>query len=200
LTVLALSAPAALVVTLPTPAAAAADSAAMTAFKSRHQAVVKLVKAGAGEKKLEKEVDQLLDYKWLAQAALGGESKYAGACGAKCGEFDGLLTQLIRENYLRLVRKANKHEVVYVGEKTGKSGAVKIDTQITVTKNGRDQVVKVSYVMHQIGGQWQVRDMITDGVSIAKTYRFEFKKVLAKDGIDGILARLRTKLDEIGRA
>ena len=58
----------------------------------------------------------------------------------------------------------------------------------------------VAYVLHEVDGRWQVRDIITDGVSIAKTYRFEFKKVLAKDGIDGILARLRTKLGEIGQA
>jgi phospholipid transport system substrate-binding protein len=200
LTVFALCAPAAAfgVLTLvPQPVEAAVDSDALSTFKAHHESVVKLVKRGAGAKKLQAKVDELLDYDWLAKTALGGEKKYAGACGPKCGEFEALLGQLIRENYLRMVRKAASHEVAYLGEKTGRSGAVKIDTEITLDKNGRKQKLKVSYVMHQSGGKWQVRDIITDGISLAKTYRHEFKQVLKGEGIVGILTRLQAKIDEL---
>jgi phospholipid transport system substrate-binding protein len=203
LTVLALCAPPAVagVVSLAPQTAEAADSAAMATFKSRHQTVVELVKRRASAKKLQAEVDKLLDYTWLAHTGLGGSDKYAAACGDKCGEFESLLGQLIRENYLRLVRKAASHEVVYLGEKTGKSGAVKIDTQITVTKNGRAQKITVAYVMHEANGTWQVRDIITDGISLAKTYRHEFKTILKTDeGIDGINRRLKAKLGELSSA
>ncbi len=182
-----------------TPGTAQAGESAMESFKSRHEAVVKLVKKKASAKALEKEVDKLLDYQWIAEAALGGPSSYAGQCAERCDEFEKLLGELIRQNYLRLLRKADGQEVQYLGEKTGKTGAVKIDTKLAVEKNGRTQDVVVAYVLHRQGGHWQVRDIITDGVSLAKTYRYEFKQIHAKDGIDGIIAKLEQKLKELDK-
>lgn len=170
----------------------------MKAFKDKHDAIVKLVKKKASSKKLEAEIDGLLDYEWIAQAALGGSSKYADACGDKCGQFNDLLTELIRENYLRMVRKAASHPVEYIGEVAGKRGAYKLTTKVKIKKNGRDQVVEVAYVMHEIDGKWQVRDIITDSVSLAKTYRYEFNKTVKTNGIEGVLANLQRKIDELG--
>lgn len=182
-----------------TPTTAQAGQGAMESFKARQEAVLKLVKKKASAKALEKEVDKLLDYDWIAKAALGGPSAYAEKCAEKCDEFSALLGKLIRQNYLRLLRNANGHEVVYLGEKTGKTGAVKIDTKITVKKNGRDQDVVVAYVLHNQNGVWQVRDIITDGVSLAKTYRYEFKQIHKADGIDGIIAKLEAKLRDLDK-
>lgn len=180
-----------------TPVQASAGTSAMETFKAQHEAVVKLVKKKASSKTLEKQVDQLLDYRWVAFAALGGEESYGDTCAERCDEFETLLGDLIRRNYLRMVRQASTHDVVYLGEKTGKTGAVKIDTEITVKKNDRDQVVKVSYVMHEVEGSWQVRDIITDGVSLAKTYRYEFKQLLADGGIDSVISKLKKKVDQL---
>ena len=180
------------------PGVAHAEASAIEAFKAQHEAVVKLVKDNASDAKLQAAVDGLLDYDWIAQAALGGPSNYAGVCQSRCDEFEALLTQLIRENYLRMIRKAEKHPVDYVGQVAGKDGVYKVTTRIKVDKNGREQVVTVEYVMHQIGGTWQVRDIITDDVSLAKTYRYEFNKIAKSNGIDGIIRKLEDKLAKLG--
>ena len=115
-------------------------------------------------------------------------------CGSRCDEFEDLLTKLIRQNYLRMIRKAEKHPVEYVGQVAGKNDVYKVTTRVKIDKNGREQVVTVDYVMHKINGNWQVRDIITDDVSLSKTYRYEFNKIAKSEGIDGIIRKLGDKL------
>lgn len=179
-----------------TPATALAADGAMSDFKSRHEATIKLVKAKATSAKLQAEVDQLLDYQWLAQAALGGPARYEGTCKDKCDEFEKKLTQLIRQNYLKLIRQGKDHPVTYVKELEGRNQVFKVTTEIKVKKHGREQKVVVEYVMHKRDGHFSVRDLITDGVSLAKTYRYEFNEMNKSGGIDAILASLDKKLAE----
>ncbi len=175
------------------PAFAQADDAA-GAFSAKHAAVVELVEQGASDAKLRKELDGMLDYRWLAESSLGGPDNYAKVCASRCAEFEALLTELVRENYLRMVRKTKTHPLEYVDAVEGRGGVHKITTKVKVDKNGRQRSVTVEYVMHQVGGSWQVRDIITDGISLVKTYRHEFNKLAKAEGIDGIISRLEDKL------
>ncbi|EDM79089.1 hypothetical protein PPSIR1_10815 [Plesiocystis pacifica SIR-1] len=179
------------------PAPASAADSAIDAFKAKHEAVVKQVKAGASDAEIQAKVDGLLDYDWLATAALGGPKNYAKVCGEHCDEFEDLLTRLIRENYLRMIRKAEKHPVEYLGQVEGRNGIYKVSTRIKVEKNGREQTVTVDYVMHQTSGGWKVRDIITDDVSLARTYSYEFNKIAKKEGIEGIISKLQGKLAKL---
>lgn len=180
-----------------TPSVASARDSAIEAFKAKHEAVVQLVKDQASDAELQAKVDGLLDYDYLATSALGGPNSYAQVCGSRCDEFDALLTRLIRENYLRMIRKAEKHPVEYVGQVEGKNDIYKVTTRVKIEKNGREQNITVDYVMHKVDGTWQVRDIITDGVSLAKTYRYEFNKIAKAEGIDGIIRKLEDKLGSL---
>jgi ABC-type transporter MlaC component len=176
------------------PRIAHAEDSAIEAFKAKHEAVVKLVKDNASDAALQVKIDELLDYGFLATSALGGAENYASVCGTRCDEFEALLTKLIRQNYLRMIRKAEKHPVEYVGQVAGRNDVYKVTTRIKVDKNGREQTITVDYVMHKIDGNWQVRDIITDDVSLSKTYRYEFNKIAKTEGIDGVIRKLESKL------
>jgi phospholipid transport system substrate-binding protein len=177
-----------------TPTVAQAADSAIEAFKAKHEAVVELVKKDASDAKLQAAVDGLLDYNYLAISALGGPDNYTKVCGSRCDEFNTLLTKLIRENYLRMIRKAEKHPVEYVGQVAGRNNVYKVTTRVKIEKNNREQTVTVEYVMHQIDGAWQVRDIITDDVSLAKNYRYELSQIAKSEGIDGIIRKLQDKL------
>jgi phospholipid transport system substrate-binding protein len=189
----------------PTPARAALEEnaaeedEALVAFRAQHEEVIRLVETKASDAELSKRVDELLDYDWIAQTSLGGPKKYAKRCEPRCAEFEALLTRLIRENYLRRVRQSDKGSLQYVGVKR-KADQRLVQTRVKYTKHGRTQTLEIGYVMHQEGDRWVVRNMITDGVSLAKNYRFEFNKVLKDEGIDGLIARLETKLAEVAKA
>lgn len=178
----------------------AADApSALEAFKASHQTVVGLVHDKAPSDKLQSEVDDLLDYTWIARAALGGERRYEKKCEPRCAEYEALLAKLIRENYLKRIRQADTGTVEYLGEEVRKNKA-KVDTRVTFTKDGEKQVLEISYVMHYVDGKWVARNIITDGVSLAKTYRYEFGKIVRDEGIDGLINRLQTKLADVAKA
>ncbi len=184
-------------------AVAADDDDALQAFKRKHDKVVAMVKHRAKPEQLQAEVDALLDYKWIAEAALGGvvhnERRYDRRCEPRCDEFETLLTRLIRENYLKRIRSDKKHQVEYVGEER-RPRATKVTTRVKLVKNGRTQTIEIAYIMHKVeGGRWQVRDIITDGVSLARNYKYEFNKILREKGIDELIARLENKLAEVAK-
>jgi phospholipid transport system substrate-binding protein len=179
---------------LVTPAAAA--DGALDTFKARHGKVVELVKKGAATEALQKEVDQLLNYNALAIAALGGQARYDGKCQPRCAEFETLLARLIRENYLKRIRSDKKYEMTYLGEEV-KTRGTHVRTQIALTRDGKPEVVEVVYVMEQTPEGWKVDDIITDGVSLAKNYKFEFNKILKDKGIDELISRLEGKVNEL---
>ncbi|WP_240480315.1 MlaC/ttg2D family ABC transporter substrate-binding protein [Enhygromyxa salina] len=177
--------------------AQATETSAIDAFQAKHEVVVKLVKDKATDAQLQAKVDELLDYDYLSTSALGGPERFAAVCETRCDEFSELLTRLIRENYLRMIRKAEKHPVEYVEEVAGKNGVFKVTTRVKIEKNGREQTVTVEYVMHKVDGKWQVRDIITEGVSLAKTYRYEINKIAKDQGIGGVITKLQAKLDAL---
>ncbi|WP_434427876.1 MlaC/ttg2D family ABC transporter substrate-binding protein [Nannocystis pusilla] len=183
------------------PAAEAANAPASPSavFKERHSKVLELVKKRADPETLAKEVDQLLDYKALAEASLGGPARYANKCAPRCAEFEALLTKLIRENYLKRLRSDKKYELTIVGEDAKVGGDIRVITNIALTRDGKPEVVEVVYVMHAVGDTWKVEDIVTDGVSLAKNYKFEFNKIIRDKGVDELILRLENKLVELAK-
>jgi phospholipid transport system substrate-binding protein len=185
---------------LPVAALAEGGAGAIDAFKVSHGEVTTLVDAGADTSKIQAQVDGLLDYDWIAKAALGGPTRYAEACGERCDEFKALLTDLIRENYLKRIKAKDRGTVEYLGEEV-REKATKVDTKVTfVDKEGKTQVVEIDYVMHKVDGQWYVRDIITEGVSLAKNYKYEINRLFVEGGMDKVISTLQKKLDEVKKS
>ncbi len=182
---------------LPSVALAEGGPGAIDAFKQSHTEVTSLVDAKADAPQIQQRVDQLLDYDWIAKAALGGPSKYAELCGDRCDEFQALLTTLIRKNYLKRIEAKNRGTVEYVTEHV-RDKATKVDTKVTYEdKEGETKVVEVDYVMHKVDGKWHVRDIITEGVSLAKNYKYEIKRLYARGGMDEVIGTLQKKIDSL---
>lgn len=179
--------------------ASAAPPSPSAVFKERHAKVLELVKKHAAPDVVAIEVDKLLDYKALAETSLGGPARYAGRCAPRCAEFEALLTRLIRENYLKRIRTDKKYELTVVGEDAKVGGDVRVITNIALTRDGKPEIVEVVYVMHLVGDTWKVEDIVTDGVSLAKNYKFEFNKIIRDKGIDELILRLDNKLVELAK-
>ncbi len=177
---------------------AATATTAMDTFKTRHAAVTKLVKKRASNGKMQSEIDQLLDYDALAKRSLGGKKRFAERCEDRCDEFKQALSRLIRENYLRIIRNGKDHDVVYLGQEEGRRGAFRVKTQVTVHAEGAPRVASVDYVMRKDdSGIWVVQDIITDDVSLSKTYRYSFNQLHKEGGITKVIDRIHEKLAEI---
>lgn len=166
------------------------------------QAAVDALGTTPDDTKVRALIDALLDYEWLAVAALGGPKKYSKRCGDRCAEFNELLTRLIRRNYLKRIAAKENGVVVIIREETrvrkGKTIA-KVDTIVSFTAadDGRPQTLEVSYIMHKVGASWQVRDMLTDRLSLAKTWKHDFTELYKNGGIDEVITRLQAKLGDL---
>ena len=52
---------------------------------------------------------------------------------------------------------------------------------------------QVAYAMYGSGADWKVFDVAVDGVSLVRNYRSSFRSELARNGLDGLIARLEAR-------
>lgn len=185
---------------VPAPAAAGGQPGAKDAWSRAHGEVVTLMEQGAPAARVSAKVDALLDYRFIAQAALGGPTKYEERCGDRCAEFEALVAKLVRHGYLARLTAHERAKIEVVGEVV-RDKATKVDTRVAFTDaEGRRRTVDVAYVMHEVDGRWTVRDIVTDGVSLAKNYRYEVNRLYREGGIELVIERLKAKLAELDAA
>jgi phospholipid transport system substrate-binding protein len=151
------------------------------------------------EKKLTKEVASrlgtFLDVDELGRRAL--RDHWSKLSADQRREFTKLLRELVEANYLKALRGRLDYDVLYRDETTTNAG-VRVATEVTALRNGRKQTMSIDYVLHRENGDWRVFDLVTDGVGLVENYRAQFNKVIAKEGVDGVLARMRKKKLEGG--
>jgi phospholipid transport system substrate-binding protein len=107
-------------------------------------------------------------------------------------EFSTLLRELVEASYLRALRSQLEYDVTYVSE-TAKDANVRVATEVRPQNGKRKQTISIDYVLHQDQSAWRVFDLVTDGVGLVENYRSQFNKVIAKEGVGGLLARMRKK-------
>jgi phospholipid transport system substrate-binding protein len=187
----------ALALLVPARASASGEPSAKQAWSRAHADVMSLVEQDAPQARVSAVVDSLLDYRAIAIAVLGGAARYDERCGDRCAEYEALLARLVRHGYLARLSAHDRAEVEVVGE-TVREKATKVDTRVAYTDpDGRRRTVDVAYVMHRVDGRWVVRDIVTDGVSLAKNHRYEVGRLHREGGIDLVIERLRAKLAEL---
>jgi phospholipid transport system substrate-binding protein len=178
-----------LALTLGFPAIASAAEAE-NFMKGKHGELTALVKQNK-DKKLEQLFDEVLDYDALAKASLGDEWDKRSA--DEQAEFQKLLTQLVRSAYRRNLKKTANYEVQFLGESPGQGGIL-VRTEAHNRGNAREEPVSIDYLMHQVDGKWRVADIVTEGTSMAATYRNQFRRIIKKSGFPEVLKRMQRKV------
>lgn len=155
----------------------------------------KKVAAGSADEKalatkVTTSVRSLLDVDELGREAL--KNHWAKATAAQQTEYLALLRAIIEGEYIKGLRANVAYTVTYKGETTSGSDTT-VATEIAATRKGRPLRIKVDYVLHKAGGALRAYDIKTDGVSLVENYRAQFDKLVAKGGIDNLLAKMRKK-------
>lgn len=105
------------------------------------------------------------------------------------------LRSIVERNYIAQLRSNLSYQTVYNGEeKQGDDVVVK--TTIKAQRGGRPVEIGVDYRLRPEGNGWRVYDVVTDDVSILKNYRSQFNRIIGKEGIDGLIRRMKAKLDQ----
>ncbi len=171
--------------------------------KSKHVTLTELVskaKTKEDEKKLDAAFDGVFDYDGLAKATLKGN--WDNRSADERTQFSAVLKDLVRNSYRRNIKKTLGYEVEYLGEQEidlaedGKATVVR--TKAKSKTNSREEPVSIDYVVHQVNGNWEIYDIVTEGSSLIRNYRNQFRRVIEKKGFDELLKRMKAKRDKGG--
>lgn len=159
--------------------------------KTKQAELMKLVKAGKADTEVDKVFDQVLDYRVLAEAALG--EHWADRTPAERDEFTDLLSKLVRNSYRKNLKKTLGYEVTYKGTEKGKDGEI-VRTVAKNTGNAREEPVSIDYVVRTHGAGQRIVDVVTEGSSMVNNYRSSFNRIMKKGGFPEVLKRMRKKI------
>lgn len=83
-------------------------------------------------------------------------------------------------------------EFVTVGSREGRRGQIVVETEV---RQPDDRPIRLDYVMRNGGGNWGIVDIYLDSaVSEVALRRSEFSAVLRRDGFDGLIDALQSKI------
>jgi len=193
---------AAVVVAMLCPAAAIAQQSPKSFVSSKHQSLMTLLskgKSAANDRRIQSEVDGMLDYDLLANEAMA--SIRGKLSDSQQTEFRTLLKKLVRKAYRKDLDKTVNYAVEILGA-TKLSGhkyrvvsgePQLVDTIAKHKQNKREDPVRIGYVLRKQGSGWIVFDILTEGSSLVLNYRSQFKRVVDKHGPAELLKRMRRK-------
>lgn len=177
-------------VLLPLVFAASAQAATATeALKARDAEIrAALPKEGteptpATRKRLENILTRAIDLEAMAKSALG--STWAQTSPAKRKTFLDAFTNRFRKATGEQLDQYRSTRVKYMPEQSA-DGDTLVPTEVTI----KDEPTRIDYRMHEEGGEWRIVDIVVDEVSTVENYRASFNRIVKKEGMDGLIARL----------
>jgi phospholipid transport system substrate-binding protein len=137
-------------------------------------------------------VNEYFNFEEMAKRALGRPWKEQSP--EKRQEFAQLFKQLLFNTYINRIENCtgSNERVFYDSEKLDGDHAL-VKTHILYQG---DNYISIEYRLHRDGGQWQVYDVVVEGISFVDNYRGQFGSILANQSFDSLLIRLRQKVHQ----
>ncbi|MCA1829000.1 MAG: ABC transporter substrate-binding protein [Myxococcales bacterium] len=136
-------------------------------------------------------VGELIDFETLARSTLG--RKWSDLSAKDRARYTEALRGAMEANYLSKMRQGKSQDVdkvksqVVGEEKQGDRTLVK-----TKVVAGEDTAA-IDYVMQRAPRGWRAVDVLTEGVSLAETYRDQVSRLMAKKNFEAVITALDKK-------
>ncbi|MGB5717061.1 MAG: ABC transporter substrate-binding protein [Gammaproteobacteria bacterium] len=135
-------------------------------------------------------VQERFDFRAMSQRTLA--TNWSKTTDEEKEKFIDLFSQLIENSYVGKIDSYTNERVDYPGEKV--SGRKAVVETLIITSSAD---IPVDYRLYQKGDQWLVYDVIIEGISLISNYRSTYQEIMKKEGFDGLLAKMREKIDEL---
>jgi len=135
-------------------------------------------------------VKERFDFRAMSQRTLA--TNWNKTTDEEKEKFVDLFSQLIENSYVGKIESYTNERVDYPGEKV--SGRKAVVETLIITSSAD---IPVDYRLYQKGDKWLVYDVIIEGVSLISNYRSSYQEIMKKEGFDGLLAKMRAKIDEL---
>jgi phospholipid transport system substrate-binding protein len=142
------------------------------------------VATAAERTKLEKIVTRTIDLRGMAEEALGERWQKMTEKQRKrlTDAFESRFRKAYGSDKLDSLRST---EIEYQPERPA-NDAVQVPTRVVV----EGEPTQIVYTMRQGKEGWRIVDITVDGVSTVENYRSSFNRVIAKDGVEGLIQKL----------
>ena len=138
-------------------------------------------------KRIGDEMAAFMDYEALGARTLGTKT-WANLTAAQRTEFVGLLAAMVQKTFVKRFKPGTKVTITYDPKvRMKKDGRAQVRTTIRIKRTS----AAVYYSMVVTGGTWRVYDIVVDEVSQLATYKRSFRRILAKEGWKGLVARMK---------
>ncbi|HMK71882.1 MAG TPA: ABC transporter substrate-binding protein [Myxococcaceae bacterium] len=138
----------------------------------------------AQRQKMENILTRAVDLEGVAKAALG--KNWDDATPAQRKKFLDAFKQRFRKATAdEFTDDYRGTEVKYLPEQPDGDG-VKVPTEIVI----KGEPTRIDYVMRKQGTEWRITDIVVDDVSTVENYRSSFGRIIKKEGMNGLIARL----------
>ena len=143
--------------------------------------------------RIKKLILQWFDVKEMARRSLAGH--WAKRPEDERKDFAELFGDLFVESYTRLeVDHLGDQRVAYLSE----SADGEVATVQTKFLSKRDEPSFVDFALFRRDGIWTAYDVVIDDVSIVKTYRTQFNKIIQTQSYEALVKKMRLKQESEG--
>ena len=136
---------------------------------------------------------QWFDVQEMARRSLAGH--WAKRSEEERKDFAELFGDLFVESYTRLVvDHLGDQRVIYLSESVD-GGVATVQTKFL---SKRDEPTFVDFALFRRDGIWAAYDVVIDDVSIVKTYRTQFNKIIQTQSYEALVKKMRLKQESGG--
>lgn len=146
---------------------------------------------GKGETVVDQNINNILkpmfNWKEMARSSLG--TNWEKATPDEQHQYVDLFTDLLARTYLKRIKSNVLSSTLEIKET--KVDGDKALVRTTVKADG--ETASIDYRLKNDRSKWQAYDVLIENVGLVSNYRTEFAGIIRKDGIKGLLEKLKNK-------
>ncbi len=93
--------------------------------------------------------------------------------------------------------KSSVYKVTYEGEQFLDAEKTKSEVKTSVLIPSQNMRIELNYKLKKGEKAWEAYDVIVDGASLLDNYKYQFDKIISKDGYPELVRRMESKLQAI---
>jgi len=144
------------------------------------------IKINDKKKKIEAIALEVVDVDGLGRFTLGSSRKDLSETQLK--KYTEIFRVFFAKNISSRLQNYSDQNIKVTGSKKISDNYVLVNSKMTSKKD--NQEIKIDWRVFNINNKLVIRDLVIEGLSLAKTQREEFASILASKGFDGLMANL----------
>jgi len=127
-----------------------------------------------------------------------GSKEWRGFTVEQKNQLTEVFTNFIISTYAFNFNAFSDESFTYVSERTTKKGNVIVRSILNIP-DGKRSKVTFDYGLRKTSAGWRIYNIAADGVSDLATRRSEYRRVLAGDGFNALIAIINKKIDNYAK-